>query len=85
MQNFEDLGRELSRRGKTEQLKALAGTDDVQRLSRMLDTAAVEKAAKSGDSDALKDILSQVLSTAEGQRLAQSVQQMMQEIGRAHV
>ena len=75
MQNFEDLGRELSRRGKTEQLKALAGTDDVQRLSRMLDTAA----AKSGDSDALKAILSQVLSTAEGQRLAQSVQQMMQD------
>ena len=73
------MGRELSRRGKTEQLKALAGTDDVQRLSRMLDTAAVEKAAKSGDSDALKDILSQVLSTAEGQRLAQSVQQMMQD------
>ena len=79
MQNFEDLGRELSRRGKTEQIKALAGTDDVQRLSRMLDTAAVEKAAKSGDSDALKDLLSQVLSTAEGQRLAQSVQQMMQD------
>lgn len=79
MQNFEDLGKELSRRGKTEQLKALAETDDVQRLSRMLDSAAMEKAAKSGDGQALKDILSQVLSTAEGQRLAQSVQQMMQD------
>ena len=79
MQNFEDLGKELSRRGKTEQLQALAETDDVQRLSRMLDSAAVEKAAKSGDGQALKDILSQVLSTAEGQRLAQSVQQMMQD------
>lgn len=79
MQNFEDLGRELSRRGKTEQLKALAETDDVQRLSKMVDSAAVEKAAKSGDGDALKAILSQVLSTAEGQRLAQSVQQMMQD------
>ena len=79
MQNFEDLGRELSRRGKTEQLKALAGTDDVQRLSKMVDSAAVEKAAKTGDGDALKAILSQVLSTAEGQRLAQSVQQMMQD------
>ena len=79
MQNFEDLGRELSRRGKTKQLKALAETDDVQRLSKMVDGAAVEKAAKSGDSDALKAILSQVLSTAEGQRLAKSVQQMMQD------
>ena len=79
MQNFEDLGRELSRRGKTEQLKALAETDDVQRLSKMVDSAAVEKAAKTGDGDALKAILRQVLSTAEGQRLAQSVQQMMQD------
>ena len=79
MQNFEDLGRELSRRGKTEQLKALAETDDVQRLSKMVDSAAVEKAAKTGDGDAVKAILSQVLSTAEGQRLAQSVQQMMQD------
>ena len=79
MQNFEDLGRELSRRGKTEQLKALAETDDVQRLSKMVDSAAVEKAAKTGDGDALKAILSQVLSTAEGQRRAQSVQQMMQD------
>ena len=79
MQNFEDLGRELSRRGKTEQLKALAETDDVQRLSKMVDSAAVEKAAKTGDGDALKAILNQVLSTAEGQRLAQSVQQMMQD------
>ena len=79
MQNFEDLGRELSRRGKTEQLKALAETDDVQRLSKMVDSAAVEKAAKTGDGDALQAILSQVLSTAEGQRLAQSVQQMMQD------
>ena len=79
MQNFEDLGRELSRRGKTEQLKALAETDDVQRLSKMVDSAAVEKAAKTGDGDALKAIISQVLSTAEGQRLAQSVQQMMQD------
>ena len=56
MQNFEDLGRELSRRGKTEQLKALAETDDVQRLSKMVDSAAVEKAAKTGDGDALKAI-----------------------------
>ena len=79
MHNFEDLGRELSRRGKTEQLKALAETADVQRLSKMVDSAAVEKAAKTGDGDALKATLSQVLSTAEGQRLAQSVQQMMQD------
>ena len=71
--------REMTGVGILDCKKALAETDDVQRLSKMVDSAAVEKAAKTGDGDALKAILSQVLSTAEGQRLAQSVQQMMQD------
>ena len=79
MQNFEELGRELERRGKTERLKALSETDDVQKLGKMIDPAAIERAAKSGDGAALKSLLSSVLSTDEGRRLAQSVQQMMKD------
>ena len=79
MQNFEELGRELERRGKTEKLKPLADSEDMQRLGQMLDPTAVERAAKSGDSQALKKLLSSVLSTQEGQRLAQSVQQLMKD------
>lgn len=79
MQNFEELGRELERRGKTEKLKALADSSDVQKLGQMLDPAAVERAARSGDSQAIKNLLSSVLSTQEGQRLAQSVQQLMKD------
>lgn len=79
MQNFEELGRELERRGKTEKLKALADSIDVQNLGKMLDPGAVERAARSGDSQAIKDLLSSVLNTREGQRLAQSVQQLMKD------
>ena len=79
MQNFEELGRELDRRGKTDKLKALADSEDMQRLGQMLDPTAVERAAKSGDSQALKKLLSSVLSTQAGQRLAQSVQQLMKD------
>ena len=78
MQNLESIGRELERRGKTEDLKKLAESADGQKLSRMLDGDAVEQAAKNGDSDALRSILSNVLSTQEGKRLAESIQKLMQ-------
>ena len=79
MQDFEKVGRELERRGKADDIKKLAESADGQRLSRMIDPKAVESAARSGDSEALKSILSSVLSTAEGQRLAESVKRMMSD------
>ena len=79
LQNFESIGRELERRGKTEEIKKIAESADGQRLSRMIDPKAVESAARSGDSEALKSILGSVLSTAEGQRLAESVKRLMQD------
>lgn len=79
MQNFEELGRELQRRGKTEDIKNIAESEDGQKLSRMIDAKAVEAAAKSGDSQALRSILGSVMSTEEGKRLAESVRKLMQD------
>ena len=79
MQNFEELGRELDRRGKTDKLKALADSQEVQKLGKMIDPAAMERAAKSGDGDEIRSLLSSVLSTQEGQRLARSIQQLMKD------
>lgn len=75
--NFEDVGRELARQGKTDDLKKLAESADGQKISRMIDTEKIQQAAKSGDSKALHDMLSQVLSTDEGRRLAESVRKML--------
>lgn len=78
MQNFEKLGQELERMGKTEDIKKLAESDMGQKISRMVDARAVEAAARSGDSQSLQRMLSQVLSTEEGKKLAESVQKLMQ-------
>lgn len=77
MPNFEQLGKELERRGKTAALKRLAESDDGQRLAAALDTRAVEQAARSGDAAALSRLLRGVLSTPEGQRLAKNVEELM--------
>ena len=76
--DFEKLGRELQRQGKTEKLKSLAESEEGRAIGRMVDAEAVQKAAKSGDAEALKSILSQVLSTSEGRRLAESLKKAME-------
>lgn len=77
MPNFERLGQELERMGKTEDIKKLVDSDMGRRISRMVDAQAVEDAARSGDNEAIKKMLSQVLSTEEGRKLAESVQKLM--------
>jgi len=79
MQNFEQLGRELDRRGKTGELRALAESEDGARLAAMLDGERLQKAAKAGDSAALRAMLGSVLQTEEGRRLAMGIQKMMKE------
>ena len=77
MQNFEQLGRELERRGKTQELRALAESEDGTRLAAMLDSDRLERAAKSGDSEALRRMLGDVLCTEEGKRLAEGIRKLM--------
>lgn len=79
MTNLEYIGREIERRGKADALRSIADSEDGQKLSRMFDAKAVEQAAKSGDTGALRNILSQVLSTSEGQRLMENVKKAMQD------
>lgn len=78
MKDLEKLGEELNRSGKSEKLKVLADSADGRAIGRMVDAAEVERAAKSGDMAALKGILSQVLSTDEGKRLAESLKKVME-------
>ena len=73
MQNFEQLGRELERRGKTSQLRALAESEDGAKLATMVDGERLARAAKSGDGEALREMLGSLLSTDEGRRLAERI------------
>ena len=78
MQNFESLSRELERRGKTEEIKKIAQSSDGQRISGRIDPQAVEKAARGGGTESLKNMLGRILETPEGKRLAESVRKMME-------
>ena len=77
MKDLERISRELEKSGKSEKLKSLAGSKEGEAVSRMLNAAEVERAAKAGDMAALKSILSQVLSTDEGKALAENVKKAM--------
>lgn len=79
MQNFSDVSRELEKRGKISEVKRLAESAEGQKISGMIDQKRLEKAAVSGDGEALKNILSSVLSTEEGRKLAENVRKMMEK------
>ena len=78
MLDLERVNAEIEKSGKKDRLKSLADSAEGRAVSRMLDPAAVEKAAKSGDTAALQSILSDVLSTDEGKRLAERRKKAMQ-------
>ncbi len=79
MQNLEGLSGELLRGGRGERLRALASSRDGARLAGMLDAGAVERAAASGDTQALRALLSAALNTAEGRRLAEDIRRAMED------
>lgn len=78
MEKWEGLSAELLRGGKGGQLRALADSRDGEALSKLVDAAAVERAAASGDGEALRALLSRALNTAEGRRLAGEIRRVME-------
>ena len=77
MADLESLEREIKSSPAAEKLREAAASEEGRRVLQNLDAAAVEKAAKSGDMQALRDILSGVLSTPEGQALAKKIRRSM--------
>lgn len=82
VQNLEKIGEELQKRGQAEKLKTLADSADGKKLSGMVDRRALAEAAKKGDAEALRAMMSRLLQTAEGQRLSEQVQKLLQENSR---
>lgn len=70
MQDFEAISKKYMTGDRAETLKAAAASPEGQRLARMVDSKAVEDAARRGDTEALGGILRSVLATEEGRALA---------------
>ncbi len=77
MKDIERLGSELKKSGRSEALMKLAESPDGKAVSRLVDAGSLSRAAKSGDTAALKEILRGVLSTDEGRRLAEELRKAM--------
>ena len=70
MKDLDALKQELARDGRLKRLQAIADSTDGQRFADALDAQKIEQAARTGDTELLRQILTQVLSTDAGQRLA---------------
>ena len=79
MQDMQNMMRALEQSGKAALLQQLAESEDGQQLSRMVNAAEVEQAAKSGDQAALQRVLTQVMRSKAGRRLAQQLEEAMQK------
>lgn len=79
MKNLDALKQELARDGRLKRLQAIADSTDGQRFADALDAQKIEQAARTGDTELLRQILTQVLSTDAGQRLAGKVKDAMQD------
>lgn len=79
MKDLDALKQELTRDGRLQRLQAIADSTDGQRFADALDAQKIEQAARTGDTELLRQILTQVLSTDAGQRLAGKVKDAMQD------
>ena len=79
MLDIEGIGRQLEKSGKADKLRKIAQSEDGRRLGGMLDAGAVERAAASGDPKAISGLLSGILSTEEGRRLAAALSEAMKD------
>ena len=76
MENIEKFGSELLKSRKGDSIRALADSAEGKALSDKLDPAEVEKAARSGDAEAIKKLIGTVLSTPEGRALAEKLSKL---------
>lgn len=79
MKDLDALKKQLARDGRLQRLQEIADSTDGQKLADTLDAQKIEQAARGGDTETLRQILTQVLSTDTGQRLAGKVKDAMQD------
>lgn len=80
--DMEKLAKQALAGKNTAALEALAKSGAGEKLASRIDGAALEKAARTGDMDALSAMLKDVLSTPEGQSFIGQVKKAADSHGR---
>ena len=62
-----------------EKLRSLADSAPAKELGRMIDPAAAEKAVKAGDVEALRQMMTAIMRTSEGQKLASDLSKVLKK------
>lgn len=75
--DLDSIQKEIKSSPAGEALKAAAESAEGKKVLESLDAEKVEKAAREGDMASLRQILSGVLSTPEGQALAQKIRKSL--------
>lgn len=73
MLDIESMGKHFLSEEKTRRIKEIADSPEGKKIAEMFDADQVKKAAEGGDSSTLQKMLSQLLSTDEGRKLAEQV------------
>ncbi|MGN1001880.1 MAG: hypothetical protein ACI4PC_03840 [Oscillospiraceae bacterium] len=80
MPNLDEWEKQMKKNPRAgKMMETAAMSQEGRRIMQSVDAAAVEKAAREGDTAALKSILSQVLSSPDGKALAQKLQETMKQ------
>ena len=77
MKNLENLERELRHTGRADELKKLAESESGKKLGEMVDPEKLKKAAEQGDTEAMRNIVQDVLKSEEGRKIAESLMKLM--------
>ncbi len=80
--DFAEMTERLMAENRSDSLKQLTESEAGARLAARFDGAAVEAAAKRGDTAELTRLLGTILSTAEGRQFAEQVRKTMDKHGR---
>ena len=80
--DFASMAEKLMEEAPHDTLKRLTQSDTGARLAARFDGAAVEAAAKRGDTAELTRLLGTILSTTEGRQFAEQVRRTMDGHGR---
>jgi len=74
MNDLSKLEKELKSIQNVDKIKNVAASPEGQRLSKTLDTAAIEKAVKSGNTAAMQSMIGEILKSSDGQELYRQIQ-----------
>ena len=75
--DLESFSRQLEASGLAEKLRGAAESPECRRLGELLGGDKLAAAARSGDERAIKGLLSEILNTEEGRRLAGRIKDAM--------